>query len=228
MAKRKPKKLPTPVPNPGWRLFKTGAKSLLALGLAVGVLVGLAWLGGRAGTDVAPQSRYTVAFADIETSAPAGQDRQTFLTEVRFLNDLPETFQSVDPKLSERLKAAFEKHPWVLAVDDVGVSKQGRVRIGLKFREPALAVQIGLRNSELRAIDRGGVLLPADAVTAKLPTLQNRLITTGTTAGQKWPDPDVLRAVELVILYPCEKIERVVEGWQITRFGGKMLRIAAP
>ncbi len=224
MAKRKPKK----PPNPGWRLFKTAAKSVLALGLAVGVLVGLAWLGGRAGTNVAPQSRYTVAFADIQTTAPVGQDRQTFLTEVRFLNDLPETLQSVDPKLSDRLKAAFEKHPWVLAVDDVGVTKQGRIRVGLKFREPVLAVQIGLRDSELRAIDRAGVLLPTNAATAKLPALQNRLITTGTTAGQKWPDPDVLRAVELVILYPCEKIERIVEGWQITQAGGKLLRIAAP
>ena len=91
MAKSKPKKpIPVRAGSPSRHLAKMAAKALLALGLAFGLLVGLSHLGDRAATEVVPHPRYTVAFADIETSAPPGRDRRTFLTEVRFLGDLPE------------------------------------------------------------------------------------------------------------------------------------------
>jgi hypothetical protein len=231
MAKHKPKPPQTRAPSAktgvSWHLAKTAAKALLALGLAVGLLVGLSHLGDRAATEVVPHPRYTVAFADIETAAPPGRDRKTFLTEVRFLGDLPETLQSVDPNLGEHLKAAFRKHPWVLDVGGVAVVPPGIIRADVKFREPALAVKIGT-GSEVRVLDRTAVLLPADAASAKLPVLVNRLVPAGVAAGQKWPDPDVQRAVELVLLYPCEKIERILEGWQIGQANGKVVRIAAP
>ena len=228
MAKSKPKKpIPVRAASPSWHLAKMAAKALLALALAFGLLVGLSHLGDRAATEVVPHPRYTVAFADIETSAPPGRDRKTFLTEVRFLGDLPETLQSVDPNLGEHLKAALSKHPWVLDVGEVSVAPPGIIRADVKFREPALAVKIG-SGSEVRVLDRTAVLLPADAASAKLPVLVNRLVPVGTAAGQKWPDPDVQRAVELVILYPCATIERIVEGWQIAQANGKVVRIAAP
>jgi len=228
MAKAKPKNpITIRSTGAGMHLAKTAAKALLALGLAFGLLVGLTHLGDRAGSGVVPHPRYTVAFADIETPAPPGRDRKTFLTEVRFLGELPETLQSVDPQLSEHLKAAFRKHPWVLDVGEVAVAPPGIIRVDAKFRVPALAVKIGT-DPQPRALDRTAVLLPADASIAKLPLLVNRLVPVGIPAGQKWPDPDVQRAVELVLLYPCEKIERILEGWQITQPGGKVLRIAAP
>jgi len=228
MAKRKAHK-PTPPPptGAGWHLLKTAAKSLLALALAFGVLAGIAWFGTRAGTGIAPNARYTIPFADIESAAPPGLDRQSFLMEVRYLNDLPETLQSVDPKLSELLKAAFAKHPWVRAVDGVTVAVDGRIRVELQFREPAMILLIG-PGSVPRAVDRDGVLLPANAPTPNLPVLQKRLVPISLAAGETWPDPDVRRAVELARLYPCEKIERVTGYWQLTRAGGKVLRIAAP
>ena len=228
MAKRKVHKPIKPPPtSAGWHLLKTAVKSIVALALAFGVLVGIAWFGTRAGTDVSPNARYTVPFADIESAAPLGLDRRGFLTEVRFLNDLPETLQSVDPKLPEQLKAAFAKHPWVRAVDGVTVAVEGRIRVELQFREPALVLLIG-PGSVPRAVDRDGVLLPANAQTANLPVLQNRRVPIHLAAGQVWPDPDVRRAIELALLYPCEKIERVTGNWHLTRAGGKVLRIAAP
>ena len=227
MAKPKFHKRPPPNYGPGWHLLKTAAKALLALALAFGVLVGIAWFGSKAGTEVAPLGRYTVAFADIETAAPPGRERIDFLNEVRYLGDLPETVQSVDPKLAQTLQAAFRKHPWVLEAGEVTVTKQGSIRVELVFREPALVVLIG-QGSETRAIDRQGVLLPTNAPTVKLPVLLNRLVPQKVSAGQKWPDPDVLRAVEIILLYPGERIERVTEGWHITQPGGKVLRIATP
>ena len=229
MAKTKFKKPPPPNRSngAGWHLLKTAAKSLFALALAFGVLAGFVGLGQRAGTDVVPNARYTVAFADIETTSPSGQDRKTFLTEVRFLSDLPETLQSVDPKLAEHLRAAFNKHPWVLGVDEVAVTPTGQIRVGLKFREPVLAMRIG-GDPNPRAIDRHGVLLPANASTAMLPVLIDPRVPMGISAGQKWPDPDVQRAVELVLIYPCQKIERVLLGWVITQADGRVRRIIAP
>ena len=223
-ANRRP---PPPPPSPGWHLAKMAAKALLALGLAFAVLVGVASLGDRAGTRVAPHPRYTVAFADIETDAPPNRDRKTFLTEVRFLGDLPETLQSVDPNLAEHLGAAFRKHPWVSEVGGVTLAPEGHIRVALLFREPALAIQIGI-HKEPRAVDRGGVLLPADAPIAKLPLLLNRLVPANVSAGQKWPDPDVLRALELVGLYPCERIERRPDGWRIEKAVGPAQKIAGP
>ena len=228
MAKRKARKPPQPRRNgAGWHLLKMAVKSLVALALAFGVLAGTAWFGTRAGTGVASNARYTVPFADIDTAAPPGLDRQSFLMEVRYLNDLPETLQSVDPKLSEQLKAAFAKHPWVRAVDGIAVAVDGRIRVELQFREPALVLLID-PGSVPRALDRDGVLLPANAPTGNLPVLQNRPVPISLAAGQTWPDPDVRRAVELARLYPCEKIERVTGYWHLTRADGKVLRIAAP
>ncbi len=228
MAKRKAHKPPPPRRvGAGWHLFKTSVKSLVALALAFGVLAGIAWFGTRAGTGVAPNARYTVFFTDIETAAPPGLDRQSFLMEVRYLYDLPETLQSVDPNLSELLKVAFAKHPWVRAVEGVTVAVDGRIRVELQFREPALVLLIG-PGSVPRAVDRDGILLPANATTANLPVFQNRPVPISLAAGQTWPDPDVRRAVELALLYPCEKIERVTGYWHLTRTGGKVLRIAAP
>lgn len=226
MAKPKFHKRSPPTYGPGWHLLKTAAKALLALALAFGVLVGIAWFGSKAGTEVAPQGRYTVAFADIETATPPGRDRPTFLSEVRYLGDLPETVQSVDPKLGENLKAAFRKHPWVLEAGEVTVTKQGAICIELKFREPALAFRIA-GEKEHRALDRTGVLLPKETATAKLPVFGNPVLPSNTPAGQSWPDPDVRRAVELVVLYPCERIERKPDGWHVTH-ANSVKRIAFP
>ncbi len=228
MAKRKAYKPPPPRrTGTGWHLLKMTVKSLVALALGFGVLAGIAWFGTRAGTGVAPNARYTVSFADIETAAPPGLDRPNFLMEVRYLNDLPETLQSVDPKLFEQLKAAFAKHPWVRAVNEVIVSIDGRIRVELQFREPALVLLID-PGSVPRAVDRDVVLLPANAPTENLPVYLNRPVPISLAAGQTWPDPDVRRAVELAHLYPCEKIERVSGYWNLTRADGKVLRIAAP
>ena len=228
MAKRKAHNPSPPRKSAaGWHLLKTAVKSLVALALGFGVLAGIAWFGTRAGTEVVPNARYTFPFADIETTAPPGLDRRSFLMEVRYLNDLPETLQSVDPKLSEQLKSAFAKHPWVRAVEGIAVAVDGRIRVELQFRVPALVLLID-PGSVPRALDRDGVLLPANAPTKNLPVFLNRPVPIPLAAGQTWPDPDVRRAVELAHLYPCEKIERVTGYWNLTRTDGKLLRIAAP
>lgn len=217
-----------PTGGAGAHLLRTAVKTVVALALGFGLLAGIAWLGSRAGREVTPQTRYTVAFADIEPSVlPPGIDRKTFLTEVRYQSELPDTVQSVDPNLDALLKLAFAKHPWVKAVERIAILPAGGIRVDLTIREPALKILLG-RGSDARVLDRAGVLLPGAAGAGGLPVLVNRLVPQNVPAGTVWPDPDVLRAIELVVLYPCEKIERVLEGWQLTLKAGRIQRIATP
>ncbi len=128
--------------------------------LAVGIVYAVAWLGSRAGERVADRDRYAVRVADIACDAPPGTDRAAFLSEVRYLSGLPEAVQAVDPGLSDKLSAAFLKHPWVAEVAGVRVDADGTVRVDLRFRVPVLAVAVR-GESEPRAVDRSGVLLPS-------------------------------------------------------------------
>ena len=134
----------------------------------------VAWLGGRAGERVVGRDRYAVRVADVVCDAPPGKDRPTFLTEVRYLANLPETVQAVDPKLPEQLAVAFARHPWVAEVVGVTVEADSTVRVGLRFRVPVLAVRV-IGDSELRTVDRHGVLLPSGA-TGPLTELANPVL----------------------------------------------------
>ena len=98
--RKKPAPSPAPAHRPAksaWPLIGTVGRGMLALGLVTAVMLGVVWIGGQTGRVVAPRDRYSVDFADILTPSPPSQDRVRFLLEVRYLGDLPERVQSVDP-----------------------------------------------------------------------------------------------------------------------------------
>lgn len=202
--------------------LRTAVLILLALASAGGVVGGLAWVGREAGADIAGRGRYVVRVADIACDAPPGSDRATFLTEVRYLGGLPETVQSVDPSLTERLSVAFVAHPWVAAVDGVTVSPGGEIRVALRYRVPVLAVKISAED-DLRAVDAGGMLLPPSAKTEGLPELTPAVSPPDVPAGRPWPNPDVKRAAELTQQFPARRIEKTPRGWRVTQPDGKVL-----
>lgn len=205
------------------------AKGVLAVAVAVGLVAALGWVGRKAGDGVADRDRYAVRVADLTFDAPPHLDPKTFLTEVRYLGDLPETVQSTDPALSDRLTAAFRKHPWVAGVGGVSVAADGTVTVGLTFRVPVLAVRWrGGGESELRAVDAAGVLLPTDAPTAGLAVLANERTGPKPAVGQVWPERDVPRAAELVARHPATAIERTPGGWKITEPGGQVFALNTP
>ena len=218
MAKRKPPPK-RPPPAGGTQAVAVVAKTVLAIAL-VGLLIGgLGYLGQQAGESVADRDRYAVRVADIQVQLPAFLERSAFLTEVRYLGELPETVQAVDPKLGDTLRAAFLRHPWVADVTAVTVSPERVIRVELTFRKPVLAVTL---KGELgpRAVDAVGVLLPQAATTDGLPVLAN-VQPAAVVAGQPFPTPDVKRAAELVTTYPTKLIERTAGGWRLTAPDGK-------
>lgn len=205
-----------------WVGYRTPLKAIAALAAAGLVLWGLTWLGSWAGLNVAGRDRYAVKVADIACDSPPGSDRATFLTEVRYLADLPETVQSVAPDLSERLTAAFGIHPWVAAVEGVDLPPEGGIRLRLRFRVPVLAVSAAGEPGP-RAVDGAGVLLPPTTPTEKLARLVPDVPSPMVEAGKPWPDPDVKRAAELAAAYPATRIEKSAQGWRITQPDGKVL-----
>jgi hypothetical protein len=193
---------------------------ILTLALIVGLVWGTSRLGDEARRGIGARERYSVRFAEIECEPPSGFDRPTFLSEVRYISNFPELFQSLDPELTPKLTAVFAAHPWVAGVDSVFVKPNGTVRVKLKYRVPVLAVRTG---GGMRVVDGAGVLLPLATDATGLPELVTSVQMPITSAGQIWADDLVKRAVELVDAHHPQNLEKTSNGWRLTMVDGKML-----
>lgn len=226
VKKTKPKRDRKPGESrPPWALAGVVVKGLFALGLVVAAVAGIAWVGDRAGEQVSDRSRYTIRVADIRCDAPPGTDRASFLTEVRYLANLPETVQVVDPALRGTLFQAFARHPWVADVVAVAVEADGTVSVQLKFRTPVLAVRVS-GETDPRVVAKSGVLLPPSAPATGLPLLVTKVLPPTRPAGEVWPDPTVTRAAELAELHKPNQIEKTDKGWRLTRDTGPPLVVS--
>jgi hypothetical protein len=155
---------------------------LLALLALLGIIVA-----GRSARDwLRQQDRYTFAIADIECAPPPGQDRAAFLGEVQYVASLPERLPLLDDDLSQRLKTAFARHPWVEKVRDVTITPPSRVRVQLVHRTPVLAVQVHGSAKDVRAVDRDGILLPTTAPLVGLFQLHGNIPAPAGAAGTAW------------------------------------------
>ncbi|MEO2089234.1 MAG: hypothetical protein ABGY75_07025 [Gemmataceae bacterium] len=207
----------------------TAAKTLAAIALTVGLVAGVRWVGSLAAVGVADRDRYAVRTAALRFDPPPHTDPREFLTQVLYLADLPVTVQSIDPKLPDQIAAAFRQHPWVEDVTGVTVLPDGGVHVGVRYRTPVLAIRwLGGNEAESRAVDAAGVLLPADAPTARLPILTNVRTCPQPPAGRVWPEADVVRAADLVRRHPATTVERTPGGWTLTEPDGKKFHIATP
>lgn len=222
----KPKKAGDAAPR-GWRGLIAFLLTLVAVG---GLAWGIKCLGDSARRGIGPRDRYEVRFTDIECAAPPGYERITFLAEVRLVSKFPQKFQSLDPELNPKLTAAFTKHPWVAAVEDISVEPPEKVpaldppatvRVTLKFRVPVLAVNV--RGGKPRVVDTKSVLLPSETETNGLPELVTPVAPSTTPSGQVWADDTVKRAVELVEAHRPRKLEKTPTGWRLTMPDGKTL-----
>jgi hypothetical protein len=217
---KKPK--PT-APGSSRRLARRVLAALLTLAAVGGLVWGVSRLGDEARRGIGPRDRYAVRFADIECDPPPGLDRAGFLAEVRYVSNFPESFQSLDPDLAPKLSAAFAAHPWVAGVDAVSADADGTVRVKVRHRTPALAVN--LAGGGVRVVDGACVLLPREADRAGLPELVTPVPPPASAAGQVWADDTVRRAVQLVAAHRPRKLEKLATGWRLTMPDGKTLAI---
>lgn len=196
---------------------------VLTLGVVAGLVWGVKWLGDSARRGIGERDRYAVRFADIECDAPPGLPRPPFLSEVRFLSGFPATVQSIDPDLKPKLAAAFAKHPWVAAVEDTSVEADGAVRVRLKFRIPALVIQ--LEKGGTRLLDATGILLPAGADSNGVPRLETPVSPRPVSNGSQWPDATVERALELVGTHHPQSLRKTERGWELAMGDGQLLKV---
>ncbi len=124
-----------------------------------------------------------VDFAAIDCAAPPGMAHADFLSEVQYLAGLPDRLEPSD-ELIKKLFTAFAHHPWVAEVKEIRLLPEQRVRVGLVFRTPVLAVEHGDRK---HAVDGYGIRLPDAAPTAGLPVLR-RVAQPRGPAGTVWGD----------------------------------------
>src|SRR5439155_5919350 len=120
-------KVRPPSPAPNGRALRWGLKTTALLVLVAGFLGGLIWLGRHGLEQIRGQDRYLVPFGDIECEPPEGLDRATFLGQVQYEARVPERLNVLDEELPRQLREAFARHPWVEAVDDVGLEPPRRI-----------------------------------------------------------------------------------------------------
>ncbi len=168
-------------------------RATLLLAVVVLVVGGLI-LGGRQALDqLRAHDRFTIPLADVECNPPPTMSRTDFLEEVQYLAGLPDQLHLLDEDLPRRVAEAFARHPWVDRVERVQVAGGRELRVQLRHRSPALAVPW---QGELRAVDRHGILLPADAPTAGLPVFAGTALAPKGAAGTSWDDPAILAAAQ--------------------------------
>jgi hypothetical protein len=159
-------------------------RALIAAFIAAGVVFGLVRLGRYARERLDEQKHYTVAFSDLQCPVPPDMDRAKFLGEVQYYGGLPDQVNLLEPKLANRLQAAFALHPWVERVDSVSLRGDAGPAVHLVIRTPVLVVAG-------RVVDRFGVLLPAGASTEGLPVMPGAAPPPKGRAGTPWGDPTV-------------------------------------
>lgn len=214
-----------PVLATRWRLLRTAVPVVIVLAGAAAILYGLQRLDVFARRNIGDRERYQVRFADLDCDAPAGMNRHTFLAEVRYVANVPDTFNLMADPDHDRLTAAFGKHPWVEAVEGIDVQPPARVNVRLRFRKPLLAIPT--EGGVVRLVDATGVLLPVAAAPVELPEVVNVLPAPGTPAGEAWADDTVKRAVELVKAYHPRRLEKTPAGWRLTQPDGKVLVVGS-
>lgn len=221
MPRKHTNKLPgrVPIGRTLWRLFLSGA----VLAAVISGLYGLVVLDGRLKQVIVGQDRYHVRFADIDCDTPPGMPRDTFLAEVRYAADVPETLDLLAVDLQTRLAEAFRLHPWVEVVEHVEVSPPARITVRLRFRTPVLLVSTP--DGQQRVVDANGRTLPPGVVPTGLPELVDLVSTADAETGQRWPQDVVNHALELLKAYKPQRLELTSTGWRLTRADGTILLV---
>jgi hypothetical protein len=163
---------------------------LVVLGVGV-VLLGLSLVNTLTRDRLRNLERYTIDFLDIACDPPPHEERVQFLSEVQYLTNMPSQIRLLEDGLVTRLAEAFGRHPWVEKVEGVEIAATRQVRVKLEYRTPVLAVP---QEGGLRAVDRKGILLPANAVVDGLPVFSGQAKKPAGPAGTRWGDPAVEEA----------------------------------
>lgn len=169
-------------------------KPLIPMLLGVALFMGcVVWAGLEASAQLRDHDRYMIRISDIECKPPPGAEREEFISEVRYLANLPDRVASLEEGLAARVAEAFSKHPWVEMVERVELRPNGPLSVTLKYRRPVLQIVYA---GVVRVVDRHGIVLPASAETVGLPVYDGVPSKGPGPVGTQWNDRDVVSAAK--------------------------------
>lgn len=165
----------------------------LVIPLLVGaaILVGFIALGQQAFQKRKDHERYTARFADIQVNPPPGISREQFLLDVQYQSEMASQFSILDRELPARLEQAFQSNAWVEKVLQIDIKPTREIEIKLLHRIPVLRAP---QQDQEKAVDRYGILLPAQALSRELPLLQGTVERPAGRTGTAWGDIQIERA----------------------------------
>lgn len=168
---------------------------VFALIAGLGVAAHFIWR--HYGATVARHPQFHIAVDDIRITPPPPWIRSDIKSEVLRDAGLAGTLSVLDDwdALAERVRNAFEMHPWVASVERIARRLPSALDVELKYRRPIAAVE---------SSDAGGItLLPVDEHAIRLPDAdltdaERRYLPriTGVTGrplvGDAWEEPRVV------------------------------------
>jgi hypothetical protein len=153
---------------------------------------------------IARRPQYQLAPDAIRISPPPTWIRSDIKTEALRDAGLPGNLSLLEDwdTLVQRIRQAFEFHPWVKSVTRITRKHPSSLEIDLEYRRPIAAVELsGPQGSALLPIDATGVRLPdvdlTDAERRFLPRIVN--VSGRPMIGHVWEDPRVVGGVNLAI-----------------------------
>jgi hypothetical protein len=166
---------------------------LVALLLVAAVAVGGLRLVALIRDEVRAQPRFRAVFRNTQVTPLPPWIECDLLAQVQDVAGLPDTLQTLDADLAERLRDAFARNPWVREVEEVRIVHPATIRVKLEYREPVAVVR-SVRGAE--PVDRDAVLLPIGELRhpeVYLTVTGVRSTPTG-PAGTHWDDAAVAAA----------------------------------
>ena len=192
---------------------------LLALSCLVAVAVFLP-KSARLLPDLRLSSQYRFQTSQIEITRPPHWVPHDVVEQVVKRAGLPLEMSLLDADITQRIAAAFERHPWIKGSVRVRTTIPARVEVDVEYREPVAMVSVSNGpKSGLFPIDADAVVLPgADfppAEIAKYPVIENLTAGPRGRSGMEWGDARVLGAARLAVL--------LKPNWK--EFGLKSIRV---
>ncbi len=174
----------------------------VVLALLVGLGFAAHYIWQRYAPTVARHPQYRITADDIQITPPPPWIRSDIKTEVLRDAGLVGTLSVLDDwdALAQRVRDAFEMHPWVASVERITKRLPSALDVELKYRRPVAAVEsIEPHGVTFLPIDERAIRLPdADLTETErryLPRISG--VTGRPLVGDAWEDPRVVGGAQL-------------------------------
>jgi hypothetical protein len=183
-------------------LVRLRPRVFVVLGLLIALGIASHYLWRRFAPTVARHAQYRLDVDDIHISPPPPWVRSDIKTEVLRDAGLAGSLTVLDDwnVLSQRVRDAFELHPWVASVDRIERRLPSALMVQLQYRRPVAAVESSEPGGvAYLPVDSQGIRLPdadlTDAERRYLPRISG--VSGRPLVGDAWEDPRVVDGARL-------------------------------